>query len=282
MLLATALIYTSFSASTEASKPSQVKPGRSYELTGKVVKGSISHRGDDLRFRMRDRDGTASVPVAYTGVVPDPFREGREVIVSGELEHGTFVGRARLARHQVPVEVHEGRATRADMAGVGSACLAVALLTAAYAVGASLYGARTGRREWVTSGRRAIYCIAGLCVTAFALLEAAFLRSDFSFALVAEGSSTDTPTFYKVTAMWATQDGSLLLWATLLSLFATAVLFLTRRSLRDIAPYATAVLGGIAGVLPAADGGLGEPVRHAGDAAGRGRRASTRCCATRR
>ena len=133
------------------------------------------------------------------------------------------------------------------MAGIGSACLAVALLTAAYAAGASLYGARTGRREWITSGRRAIYCIAGLCVTAFALLEAAFLRSDFSFALVAEGSSTTTPTFYKVTALWATQDGSLLLWATLLSLFASTVLFLTRRSLRDIAPYATAVLGVIAG-----------------------------------
>ena len=79
------------------------------------------------------------------------------------------------------------------------------------------------------------------------MLEAAFLRSDFSFALVAEGSSTSTPTFYKVTALWATQDGSLLLWVTLLSLFATTVLFLTRRSLRDIAPYATAVLGCVAG-----------------------------------
>src|SRR5215207_3909672 len=132
------------------------------------------------------------------------------------------------------------------MAGVGSACLVVALLTAVYAVGASLYGARSGRREWVISGRRAIYCVAALCVAAFAILEAAFLRSDFSYALVAEGSSTDTPTFYKVTAVWATQDGSLLLWATLLSLFASAVLFVTRRSLRDIAPYATAVLGTVA------------------------------------
>jgi cytochrome c-type biogenesis protein CcmF len=98
----------------------------------------------------------------------------------------------------------------------------------------------------VDSGRRAIYCLAALCVVAFAILEAAFLRSDFSFALVAEGSSTDTPTFYKVTALWATQDGSLLLWATLLGLFSSAVLFLTRRSLRDIAPWAAAVLGGVA------------------------------------
>jgi cytochrome c-type biogenesis protein CcmE len=91
VFLAAALIYTSFSASTEASKPSQIEPGRSYELTGKVVKGSIGRDGDELRFRIRDRDGTESVPVSYTGVVPDPFREGREVIVSGELKQGTFV-----------------------------------------------------------------------------------------------------------------------------------------------------------------------------------------------
>jgi cytochrome c-type biogenesis protein CcmE len=91
LLLATALVYTSFSASTEASKPSEIQPGKSYELTGKVVDGSIRKTEDELRFRIRDRDGTESVSVAYAGVVPDPFREGREVIVSGELKQGTFV-----------------------------------------------------------------------------------------------------------------------------------------------------------------------------------------------
>ena len=89
--LAAVLLYTSFSASSEAAKPSQLKEGRSYEVTGKVVRGSISHSGDELRFRIRDRDGTRSVPVTYTGSVPDPFRDGREVIVSGELKQGTFV-----------------------------------------------------------------------------------------------------------------------------------------------------------------------------------------------
>ena len=91
LLLATALIYTSFSASTEASKPSEIQPGKSYDITGKVVEGSIQHKGDHLRFRIRDRDGTESVPVSYTGIVPDPFRDGREVIVSGELNNGIFV-----------------------------------------------------------------------------------------------------------------------------------------------------------------------------------------------
>jgi cytochrome c-type biogenesis protein CcmF len=129
------------------------------------------------------------------------------------------------------------------MAGVGSACLVVALLAALYAAAASVYGAVSGRREFAASGRRAVYCMAGLLAIAMGILEAAFLRDDFSFALVAQGSSTDTPTFYKVTAMWATQDGSLLLWAFLLSVYASLVLLVTRRSLRDIAPWATAVLG---------------------------------------
>jgi cytochrome c-type biogenesis protein CcmE len=89
--LAAALVYTSFSAASEAAKPSELQEGKSYELTGKVVKDTVTRSGDELRFRIRDRDGTASVPVTYTGTVPDPFREGREVIISGKLEKGTFV-----------------------------------------------------------------------------------------------------------------------------------------------------------------------------------------------
>ena len=95
LLLAGALVYTSFTASTQASTPSELvasaEPGRSYQLTGKVVRGTVEHRGDELRFRLRDRAGRTSVPVSYSGVVPDPFREGREVIVSGEMRGATFV-----------------------------------------------------------------------------------------------------------------------------------------------------------------------------------------------
>ena len=56
--LAAVLLYTSFSASSEAAKPSQLKEGRSYEVTGKVVRGSISHSGDELRVRCRTRSET--------------------------------------------------------------------------------------------------------------------------------------------------------------------------------------------------------------------------------
>ncbi len=96
VLLAVALIYTSFSASTAAKEPSQLlsaAPGTSYDMTGKVVKGSVSHHGEELRFRVVDRDGAGeSLPVTYSGTVPDPFRGGREIVLTGEVENGVFVG----------------------------------------------------------------------------------------------------------------------------------------------------------------------------------------------
>lgn len=95
VLLGVALIYTSFSAGTEAREPSQVlaagPSGETYQLTGKVTE--YRRDGSDLEFDIADRDGGGAVlPVHYSGVVPDPFREGREVIVTGRLhEDGTFV-----------------------------------------------------------------------------------------------------------------------------------------------------------------------------------------------
>ena len=88
VLLAAALVYTSFSASTEAKEPSQLlsaAPGTSYELTGKVVKGSVRREAKArLRFRVADRDGAGeTIPVTYTGTVPDPFRGGREIVLTG-------------------------------------------------------------------------------------------------------------------------------------------------------------------------------------------------------
>jgi cytochrome c-type biogenesis protein CcmE len=95
ILLSGALLYSSFSASTEARTPSQLlhqaAGTRSYELTGKVMPGYSQH-GDTLDFRVRDRVGGASVPVSYTGAVPDPFRSGREVIVTVHRRGAVFVG----------------------------------------------------------------------------------------------------------------------------------------------------------------------------------------------
>jgi cytochrome c-type biogenesis protein CcmE len=96
VVLASALIYTSFSAASPALTPSQLihqaQPGRSYLLTGTVVTHSVVRSGEELNFSVADRAGATAVPVAYTGTVPDPFREGREVIVTVEKRGGQYVG----------------------------------------------------------------------------------------------------------------------------------------------------------------------------------------------
>ena len=54
--------------------------------------GSIAKPATRMLFRVRDRNGRASVPVRYTGAVPDPFRDGREVIVTVRKQGAVFVG----------------------------------------------------------------------------------------------------------------------------------------------------------------------------------------------
>jgi cytochrome c-type biogenesis protein CcmF len=130
------------------------------------------------------------------------------------------------------------------VADLGRICLPLALLVCVYGIGASIYGARTGRVEFSDSGRRSVYALAIILTVAFAVLEIAFLRNDFAFNTVADTSSRTTPTFYRAAAVWSSQEGSLLLWAWLLSLWSSLALFLVRRRMRDVAAYATAILLG--------------------------------------
>jgi cytochrome c-type biogenesis protein CcmE len=97
VLLATALIYTSFTAGRDELTASQLlkkaQPGRSYILAGTVLAGSVQHQGEALLFRVRDPKLRVSVPVRYTGIVPDPFAAGRGVLVTVKEGSGTnFVG----------------------------------------------------------------------------------------------------------------------------------------------------------------------------------------------
>jgi cytochrome c-type biogenesis protein CcmE len=96
VVLASALIYTSFSAASPALSPTQLmrqaQPGRSYQVTGSVVAGSVHRDGTTLDFSVEDRAGGTVIPVAYTGTVPDPFREGREVIVTVQKQGARFLG----------------------------------------------------------------------------------------------------------------------------------------------------------------------------------------------
>jgi cytochrome c-type biogenesis protein CcmE len=93
-VLAVFLLYTSIAGGgTPTLRPSELSghAGR-VSLMGKVVgqESGDAHAGG-LRFKLRDVEGRTSVPVVYTGSVPDLFRTGRDVVVDGTLRNGVFV-----------------------------------------------------------------------------------------------------------------------------------------------------------------------------------------------
>jgi cytochrome c-type biogenesis protein CcmE len=92
--LAGALVYTTFSAASPERIPSQLadaQPGQTYKLGGRVVAGSVQRDRDSMTFEVQDPKGATKVPVSYSGSVPDPFREGREVIVTVQRNGDRFV-----------------------------------------------------------------------------------------------------------------------------------------------------------------------------------------------
>ena len=105
---------------------------------------------------------------------------------------------------------------------------------------------RHGDRRWVDLSRRAVYALCGLLTLCVVIIEIAFASDDFSFNLVQQHSSIETPFFYKMAAMWSSQEGSLLLWAWVLSIVSSLALYATRDKLRELVPYATAVMAGVA------------------------------------
>lgn len=109
LLLASALIYTSFSAGRDELTAGQLlkraQPGQSYLLAGTVLNGSVRREGDVTLFRVRDPKLSLSVPVRYTGVVPDPFRAGRGVVVAVQEQRmgdPVFVGQQNSLTTKCP------------------------------------------------------------------------------------------------------------------------------------------------------------------------------------
>ena len=94
VVLAIFLLYTSaFGGGTPSLSPSALPDHKgTVSLVGKVTgRPTGDAHSNALRFRVRDRDGTTSVPVVYRGSVPDLFKPGREIVVQGKLVEGTFV-----------------------------------------------------------------------------------------------------------------------------------------------------------------------------------------------
>src|SRR3954469_15984777 len=131
------------------------------------------------------------------------------------------------------------------MASLGSVLLLLAFLAALLAAGLALAG-RHGDRRRVEISRRVVYAFCGLLTACVVIIELAFVGDDFSFNIVAQHSSIETPAGYKLAAMWSSQEGSLLLWAWVLSIVSSAALYATRAKLKEIVPWATAVMMGVA------------------------------------
>ena len=106
LLLATALVYVSFAAGTKEFTASEylanAQPGRTYELAGTVLVGSVRREGATTLFRIRDPKLDVSVPVRYTGIVPDPFAAGRAVMVSVKPEGSTAIGQENSLTTKCP------------------------------------------------------------------------------------------------------------------------------------------------------------------------------------
>lgn len=97
LLAASALVYTSFSAGSDEQTAGQLLDGavagKTYTLAGTVKDGSVRRADGVLWFSVRDPHRPVSVRVRYTGLVPDPFREGRGVMVKVQRGEGElFVG----------------------------------------------------------------------------------------------------------------------------------------------------------------------------------------------
>jgi cytochrome c-type biogenesis protein CcmF len=128
------------------------------------------------------------------------------------------------------------------MPSLGTGALLLGFVVCLYGIGACLYGVRTDQDRWIESGKRSVYALAVTMICAFAVLEVALLSNDWAFNTVADTSSVTTPLFYKAAAVWASQEGSLLLWSLLSALWSSLALFLVKGRMREAAAYATAVL----------------------------------------
>ncbi len=103
------------------------------------------------------------------------------------------------------------------MASIGSITIYIILITTMFALVTALIGKQTGQ-QWLTiSSRTATLFSSLVTVISAAILLYALIISDFNFAYVADYTSYDLPLIFKVSALWAGQSGSMLLWLLLLS-----------------------------------------------------------------
>ncbi len=127
----------------------------------------------------------------------------------------------------------------------GRAILLLALVAAVFAVAAAIHGRTPRNRRWFHSAERAVFALFGLITVAVLALLTALVTDDFSLRAVERYSSRELEGHFKITALWASQAGSLMFWSWLLTGFACIAILTNRRRNRELMPIVVAVLAGI-------------------------------------
>ncbi|HEY5619163.1 MAG TPA: cytochrome c-type biogenesis CcmF C-terminal domain-containing protein [Vicinamibacterales bacterium] len=128
------------------------------------------------------------------------------------------------------------------MASLGYYLLLAAFVGCAYALAASVAGARRRSRRLVESGIGAFYLVAAIMTAASAVIVYAFVTGDYSIRYVARYSDSVQPLFYKITSYWGGLDGSIMFWVFLLSVFGSSAVYVNRERHRELIPYVVAVI----------------------------------------
>src|SRR5438876_2809955 len=128
------------------------------------------------------------------------------------------------------------------MAQIGQFALALAWVVTAYSIVASLLGIRLKHDNLIASGRNAALGTAVCITTAIGCLGYLFAVSDFSIRYIAAHSNRDLPIYFKISSVWGGQEGSLLFWGWLLTIYSALVVMQNWRKHSAMMPYVTAVL----------------------------------------
>src|ERR687891_585021 len=128
------------------------------------------------------------------------------------------------------------------MASLGYYLLLTAFVVCAYAVAASVAGARRRSQRLIESGVGAFYLVAAIMSVASSIIVYAFVAGDYSIKYVQRYSDSVQPLFYKITSYWGGLDGSIMFWVFLLSLFGSVAVYINRERHRELIPYVVAVI----------------------------------------
>jgi cytochrome c-type biogenesis protein CcmF len=130
------------------------------------------------------------------------------------------------------------------MVETGSISIFLAFILSVYVIFASVIGARARKNDLIKSAENGALAVCFFLIIAAVSLIHALLNLDFSLKYVALNASSDLSTIYRITALWAGQAGSLLLWCLILSIYTSLVVIQNRRRSR-FTPYVLATLAAV-------------------------------------